>query len=82
MDRVSKLEGMEGLPADYSKLPAKVPELGPPLPGDLGPAIVKLQQPVTPTYALPGHGPAYGGAVCRWCGTDSSSPAAMACRTA
>lgn len=55
MDRVSKLEGLEGLPADDSRLPAKVPELGPPLPGDLGPAIVKSQQPVTPTYALPGH---------------------------
>ncbi|MFG3757205.1 conjugal transfer protein TrbI, partial [Klebsiella pneumoniae] len=31
--------------------------LGPPLPGDLGPAIVKAQQPVTPTYAPPGHDP-------------------------
>ncbi|MFX8043659.1 conjugal transfer protein TrbI, partial [Acinetobacter baumannii] len=35
----------------------KVPELGPPLPGDLGPALVKSQQPVTPTYAPPGHDP-------------------------
>ena len=34
-----------------------MPELGPPLPGDLGPAIVKAQQPVTPTYAPPGHDP-------------------------
>ena len=34
-----------------------MPELGPPLPGDLGPAIVKSQQPVTPTYAPPGHDP-------------------------
>jgi type IV secretion system protein VirB10 len=48
VDRVSKSEGLDGLPADYSKLPPKVPELGPPLPGDLGPAIVKSQQPVTP----------------------------------
>ena len=40
VDRVSKSEGLDGLPADYSKLPPKVPELGPPLPGDLGPAIV------------------------------------------
>ena len=55
VDRVSKAEGLDGLPSDYSKLPAKVPELGPPLPGDLGPAIVKSQQPVTPTYAPPGH---------------------------
>lgn len=58
VDRVSKSEGLDGLPSDYSKLPPKVPELGPPLPGDLGPAIVASQQPVTPTYAPPGHDPA------------------------
>ncbi|MBI8613850.1 TrbI/VirB10 family protein [Pseudomonas aeruginosa] len=61
VDRVSKSEGLDGLPADYSKLPpplpASVPELGPPLPGDLGPAIVKSQQPVTAAYAAPGHDP-------------------------
>ncbi len=57
VDRVSKSEGLDGLPADYSKLPAKVPDLGPPLPGDLGPAIVKSQQPVMPAYAPPGHDP-------------------------
>ncbi|KPG01350.1 conjugal transfer protein TrbI [Rhodopseudomonas sp. AAP120] len=57
VDRVSKSEGLDGLPADYSKLPQKVPELGPPLPGDLGPAIVNSQQPVTPTYAPPGPDP-------------------------
>ncbi len=57
VDRVSKSEGLDGLPADYSKLSPKVPELGPPLPGDLGPAIVKSQQPVTPAYAPPGHDP-------------------------
>jgi type IV secretion system protein VirB10 len=45
VDRVSKSEGLDGLPSDYSKLPQKVPELGPPLPGDLGPAIVNSQQP-------------------------------------
>ena len=58
VDRVSKSEGLDGLPTDYSKLPPKTPELGPPLPGDLGPAIVASQQPVTPTYAPPGHDPA------------------------
>ncbi|AMR78870.1 TPA: TrbI/VirB10 family protein [Pseudomonas aeruginosa] len=57
VDRVSKSEGLDGLPSDYSKL-RKAPELGPPLPGDLGSAIVKSQQPVTPTYAPPGHDPA------------------------
>ena len=44
VDRVSKSEGLDALPTDYSKLPPAlppdVPELGPPLPGDLGPAIV------------------------------------------
>lgn len=61
VDRVSKTEGLDALPADYSKLPpplpASVPELGPPLPGDLGPVIVKSQQPVTAAYAAPGHDP-------------------------
>lgn len=54
VDRISKSEGLDGLPSDYSKLP-KVPELGPPLPGDLGPAIVASQQP---TYMPPDHDPA------------------------
>ena len=40
VDRVSKSDGLDHLPADYTKLPANVPELGPPLPGDLRPAIV------------------------------------------
>lgn len=61
VDRVSKSEGLDALPADYSKLPPAlpptVPELGPPLPGDLGPAIVKSQQPMAATYAPPGHDP-------------------------
>jgi len=60
VDRVSKSEGLDALPADYSKLPAlppDLPELGPPLPGDLGPAIVNSQQPVTPTYTPPSHDP-------------------------
>ena len=56
VDRISKSEGLDGLPADYSKLP-KVPELGPPLPGDLGPAIVNSQQPAVAAYAAPGHDP-------------------------
>lgn len=57
VDRVSKSEGLDGLPADYSKLPPKFPELGPPLPGDLGPAIVNSQQPAVAAYAAPGHDP-------------------------
>ncbi|MDN5842435.1 MAG: TrbI/VirB10 family protein [Alcaligenaceae bacterium] len=58
IDRVSRSEGLDALPADYSMLPAPdvppdVPELGPPLPGDLGPAIVNAQQPAVATYAPP-----------------------------
>lgn len=62
VDRVSRSEGLDQLPADYSKLPPtlppNVPELGPPLPGDLGPAIVRSQQPAMAAYAAPGHDPA------------------------
>ena len=46
VDRVTKADDLDQLPADYSKLPAKpapastasVPQLGPPLPGDWGAA--------------------------------------------
>ena len=59
VDRVSKSEGLDRLPIDYGGLrPPEVPRLGPPLPGDLGPAIVKAQGPVEPGYAPPGHDPA------------------------
>lgn len=62
VDRVSRSEGLERLPTDYSQLPPTlppdVPELGPPLPGDLGPAIVNSQQPAVAAYAAPGHDPA------------------------
>lgn len=59
VDRVSKSEGLDRLPADYGGLrPPEVPRLGPPLPGDLGPAIVKAQGPMEPGYAPPGHDPA------------------------
>lgn len=62
VDRVSRSEGLESLPADYSQLPpptlSQPPELGPPLPGDLGPAIVRSQRPAAPTYTPPGHDPA------------------------
>lgn len=52
VDRVSKAESLDQLPKDYAGLPARpalpasVPVLGDPLPGDLGPAIVKSQQPM------------------------------------
>jgi len=57
VERVTKSEGLDALPADYSKLPPppSIPELGPPLPGDLGPAIVNSQQPVIAAYSSPAY---------------------------
>lgn len=50
VDRVSRAENMDQLPKDYAGIPPAVkhgpPVLGEPLPGDLGPAIVKAQQPM------------------------------------
>lgn len=46
VERIPRSEGLERLPADYAQLeptPAPVPQLGPPLPGDVGAAIVKVQ---------------------------------------
>ncbi|WP_343665457.1 TrbI/VirB10 family protein [Paraburkholderia tropica] len=61
VDRIAKSEELDQLPADYSKLPPKpaanVPTLGPPLPGDLGPAIVNAQPPLPPNMP-PGNDPA------------------------
>lgn len=54
VDRVSRSEGLEQLPADYAGLPKQVPMLGPPLPGDLGPAILRSQQPAVASYAAAG----------------------------
>lgn len=58
VDRGSRSEGLDRLPSDYSKLLPPPPELGPPLPGDLGPAIVQSQRPTTPSYTTSGHDPA------------------------
>jgi type IV secretion system protein VirB10 len=48
VDRVTRSEGLEQLPADYSQLPPpvapEVPQLGPPLPGDLGGPILRAEQ--------------------------------------
>lgn len=50
VDRVSRAENLDQLPKDYAGLPPALkqapPMLGEPLPGDLGPAIVKAQQPM------------------------------------
>jgi type IV secretion system protein VirB10 len=61
VDHVSRSEQLDRLPADYTKLPSKVPELGPPLPGDLGPAIVRSQQPAMANYTPAGQDPAAAG---------------------
>jgi len=63
VDRVSRSEGLDQLPADYSKLPPpvpiSVPELGPPLPGDLGVPILRAEQQAQGYgYQPPGHDPA------------------------
>lgn len=62
VDRVSRSEGLDRLPTDYSQLPPATlpqpPELGPPLPGDLGPAIVRSQRPAASNYMPPGQDPA------------------------
>ncbi len=50
VDRISRAENLDQLPKDYAGIPPALkqgpPVLGEPLPGDLGPAIVKAQQPM------------------------------------
>ena len=59
VDRVSRSEGLNQLPADYSKLPPTVPQLGAPLPGDLGGPIHKAEQQAQGYgYQQSGHDPA------------------------
>jgi len=62
LDRIAKAQGSDVLPTDYAKLPPAlppdVPELGPPLPGNSGPAIVTPQQPVIAPSATPAYDPA------------------------
>jgi type IV secretory pathway VirB10-like protein len=45
-------EGLAGLPKDYTGLPRQAPQLGPPLPGDLGRPI--LNAGAAPNTVLPG----------------------------
>jgi type IV secretion system protein VirB10 len=65
VERVNRAEKLDSLPRDYSKLPAppkpasSVPVLGEPLPGDLGPAILKAQR-AGELHAGPAYGPAQG----------------------
>jgi type IV secretion system protein VirB10 len=49
-------DGLATLPRDYTGLPKPVPQLGPPLPGDLGKPILNGGAPA-PNMALPGPSP-------------------------
>jgi type IV secretion system protein TrbI len=42
-DRHTIAEGISALPRDYASMPRQVPQLGPPLPGDLGRPILSAQ---------------------------------------
>ena len=50
-ERVQTAEGLEGLPRDYGEL--EPPQLGPPLPGDLGPGMVEVERQMGITEPLP-----------------------------
>lgn len=59
-DRKPVAEGLRQLPGDYGSLPKPqpVPQLGPPLPGDLGRPILRAQQEgAAPTVMTPPAGP-------------------------
>ena len=62
VDRVTRSEGLEQLPADYSQVPPpvapEVPQLGPPLPGDLGGPILRAEQAQGYDYRHAGPDPA------------------------
>lgn len=53
-DRVQEAEGLLGLPRDY----ASVPQLGPPLPGELGRPVLSAQRRGEPVPVVPATGPA------------------------
>ena len=64
VDRVARSDGLDQLPSDYSKMPPAlpaptpdVPQLGRPLPGDLGGPILKAEQQAQ-RYGSPGNDPA------------------------
>ncbi len=63
VDRIAKAESLDRLPRDYAGVarpaPPAVPQLGEPLPGDLGPAIVRSQQPVEARAQGAGADPAH-----------------------
>ncbi|NTB87874.1 TrbI/VirB10 family protein [Agrobacterium tumefaciens] len=53
-ERVQEAEGLLGLPRDY----ASIPQLGPPLPGELGRPVLSAQRRGDPVPVVPATGPA------------------------
>ena len=53
-ERVHEAEGLLGLPRDY----ASIPQLGPPLPGELGRPVLSAQRRGEPVPVVPATGPA------------------------
>lgn len=53
-ERVQEAEGLLGLPSDY----ASIPQLGPPLPGELGRPVLSAQRRGEPVPVVPATGPA------------------------
>jgi len=43
-ERKPTAEGLAELPRDYGEMPKPVPDLGPPLPGDVGPPVVDMER--------------------------------------
>ncbi len=57
-ERKPTAEGLAELPSDYGDMPKPAPELGPPLPGDVGPPVVDMERDLGVTS--PGSaGPAF-----------------------
>ncbi|MEQ8393676.1 MAG: TrbI/VirB10 family protein [Gammaproteobacteria bacterium] len=44
VDRKPTAEGLADLPRNYGEIPKPPPELGPPLPGDVGPPVVRMER--------------------------------------
>ena len=52
-DHRNVADGLAGLPRDYAGIPRQAPQLGPPLPGDLGRPILNAQGPTTTVQVDP-----------------------------
>lgn len=56
-DNRATADGVAQLPRDYTGVPRQVPQLGPPLPGDLGRPMLNAGVQPTPVDTLPGSAP-------------------------